>query len=199
MSPATESPERSGSSPGSHFDDHPNESVALYSLALDEIRETAHTIEDRTRNVLNPHGPSIAQLKFLVVDDYPDAADSLVVVLELFGCSARACYDGWSALNAIGQHPPDVCLLDLMMPDMGGLELAARLKVWAEDRPLLLIATTALADEQSRARSRMAGFHAHLTKPVDPMNLIAAITYLWKVVNQGKGDSHDDFTPHRPV
>ena len=164
--------------------DRGSTAVGIYSSALSRVRETAHTIEDRVRNLLAPDGPSIAQLRILAVDDHPDAADSLVEVLELVGCKARACYGGWSALDAVEEFQPHVCLLDLMMPDMGGFELGARLKVWADDRPLLLIAVTALADEQSRVRSAIAGFHCHLTKPVDVQVLLATISRLWKVVSE---------------
>jgi CheY-like chemotaxis protein len=158
--------------------------VGIYSSALSKVRETAHIIEDRVRNLLAPDGSSIAQLRILVVDDHPDSADSLVEVLELVGCKARACYGGWEALGAFEEFQPHVCLLDLVMPDMGGFELGARLKVWAGDRPLLLIATTALSDDQSRVRSSIAGFHCHMTKPVDVQVLLATIARLWKVVSE---------------
>lgn len=154
-------------------------SVAILSSALDRVRETAHVIEDRVRCLLTPDGPSIAELRILAVDDHPDAADSLVAVLELVGCTARACYSGWSALDAAEEFEPHVCLLDLMMPDLSGLELGARLKVWAGDRPVLLIATTALGDDQARARTAVAGFHCHLTKPVDAQMLLTTISQLW--------------------
>ena len=167
-------------------------SAGILSSALTRVRETAHSIEDRVRSLLTPDGPSIAELRILVVDDHPDAADSLVAVLELVGCTALACYGGWSALDAVEEFKPDVCLLDLMMPDLGGLELGARLKVWAGNQPLLLIATTALGDEQSRIRTSVAGFHCHLSKPVDAATLLAAISRLWKVVAE---QSHDANPP----
>jgi len=157
--------------------------VAVLSSALDKVRQTARQIEDRVRCLLAPDGRSIEQLRILVVDDHPDAADALVAVLEIVGCSARPCYSGWSALEAVEDYAPDVCLLDLVMPDLGGFELAARMKVWAGDQPLLLIATTALGDDNSRARSAVAGFHCHLTKPVDAETLISTISRLWKVVS----------------
>jgi CheY-like chemotaxis protein len=166
-------------------------SAGILSSALTRVRETAHSIEDRVRTLLTPDGPSIAELRILVVDDHPDSADSLVAVLEIVGCTARACYGGWSALDAIEEFDPQVCLLDLMMPDLGGLELGARLKVWAGDRPLLLIATTALADDQSRARTAIAGFHCHLIKPVDASTLLGAISRLWRVVVE----QSDNFNP----
>jgi CheY-like chemotaxis protein len=158
---------------------------------LGRIRETAYAIEDRVRSLLIPPGPSIADLRILVVDDYPDAADSLAAVLELLGCSICVCYDGWSALNAVEEFRPQVCLLDLVMRDLGGLELGARLKVWADGRPLVLIATTALGDAESTMRTAVAGFDCHMTKPIDISVLLGTISHLWDIVGPHSIDIDD--------
>jgi CheY-like chemotaxis protein len=142
------------------------------------IRQTANSISDRVRRALTPAGAEFAPLRVLVVDDHPDAADALAAVLELLGCPVRACYDGESALAEAADFRPHVCLLDLVMPVMDGLELAARLKERAGPRPLMLVATTALGDLEARTRTAVAGFHYHLTKPVDVVRLIEALTRL---------------------
>src|SRR5262245_36206983 len=116
--------------------------------ALAKVKKTARAIEDRVRRVLTPDGAELAQLRVLVVDDHPDAADSLAAVLDLLGCPVRVCYNGLSALAVADEFRPHVCLLDLMMPGMDGLELAARLRVQAANRPTLLVATTALGDAE---------------------------------------------------
>ena len=121
-------------------------------------------------------------MRVLVVDDHPDAADSLAAVLELLDCPVQACYSGLSALAVAEAFDPQVCLLDLVMPQMDGLELASRLKARAGGRPLLLVATTALGDAESKARTALAGFHYHLTKPVDVSTLIDALTQSGKVL-----------------
>jgi CheY-like chemotaxis protein len=157
--------------------------------AIDRIRRTARSIEDRVRRALTPPGSKVAQLRFLVVDDHPDAADALAAVLELLGCTVRTCYDGFSALVIADEFDPHVCLLDLRMPRMDGLELAARLKARAAGRPLLLLATTALGDEGTRSRTAMSGFHAHLTKPVDVAALVEEITQLWNEISPRRPDS----------
>jgi CheY-like chemotaxis protein len=123
-------------------------------------------------------------VRVLVVDDYPDAAQSLAVVVEMLGCPVRACSNGWDALNVVKEFEPQVCLIDLVMPVMSGLELARRLKVWAASRPLLLVATTALGDAESKASTAIAGFHEHLVKPIDPATLIDLLVRLEGVVTR---------------
>jgi len=151
----------------------------VFLPALHRVRKTAHDIEDRVRSSLLPHGAPVSTLRILIVDDVPDAADSLAVVLELIGCTVRACYDARTALRIASEFDPQVCLLDLVMPEMGGLELGACLRVAADGRPLVLIATTALGSDEMKSRTKIAGFDAHLTKPIDLPILIEAIADLW--------------------
>lgn len=110
-------------------------------------------------------------LRVLCVDDNPDIADTLGVLLDLAGYEARVCYDGPSALTVAEQFRPDAAILDLMMPGMDGIELARRLRAapWAGALPL--VAVTALGDDEARRRTTEAGFDLHLTKPVDPDRL----------------------------
>jgi CheY-like chemotaxis protein len=106
-------------------------------------------------------------LRVLCVDDNKDAADSLAAVLELLGCEARACYDGSSALLLFSEFNPDICFIDLNMPGMNGLELAARFRSSAGHRTLLLVAVTALGSFEDRTKTAVTGFHYHLVKPVN--------------------------------
>jgi CheY-like chemotaxis protein len=158
--------------------------TAQNELLLDRVKEVAREIKDRVRHALNPRDTPVTQLRVLVVDDHPDSADSLAAVLELVGCPVRACYDGRSALAVAAEFEPHVCLLDLMMPEMDGLELARHLKARAGSRPLLLIATTALGEWDMRTRTALAGFHHHLTKPIDIPTLVDAITRLGEIIGR---------------
>lgn len=148
------------------------------------IRDTARSIEDRIRRVLVPPGSAITTLRFLVVDDHPDAADALAAVLELIGCQVRTCYDAGSAMHVAGEFRPQVCLLDLKMPGMDGFDLAAHLRVQAGGGPRLFIATTAFGDPETREKSQRAGFHLHLIKPVDVPTLLDATARLWEVASE---------------
>jgi CheY-like chemotaxis protein len=107
----------------------------------------------------------------LVVDDNADAADSLVVLLGLYGYDAEAAHDGRAALRAAAERPPDAVLCDLAMPLMSGYEVAARLRA-AGPAKLLLVAITAYADDQAQRRARVVGFDYFAVKPADPEVLL---------------------------
>jgi DNA-binding response OmpR family regulator len=100
-------------------------------------------------------------LRLLVVDDNRDAADSLAMLLGLWGHQPRVAYDGETALRAARAEPPDAVLLDLGMPGLDGYDLARDL------RPAALIAVTGYADTAHRERAAAAGFDHFFVKPVD--------------------------------
>jgi CheY-like chemotaxis protein len=112
------------------------------------------------------------------VDDNKDVADTEADLLQVIGYAAVACYDGRSALRRAEDFNPDVCLIDLHMPGMAGDELAVRLRDRADGHPPVLIAVTAMSNDESCRRITEAGFDLHLIKPVDPTTLIGAVRRL---------------------
>ena len=110
-------------------------------------------------------------LRVLVVDDNDDSADMLAMMLGTWGHDARSAYDGMSALEVADAFRPEVVLLDLGLPGLDGHAIAARLreKPWAER--VTLFAVTGRGQDEDRQRSRAAGFHEHLVKPVVPETL----------------------------
>jgi two-component system OmpR family response regulator len=120
-------------------------------------------------------------LRVLCVDDNRDAADTLGVLLDIYGYSPHVCYDGPSALTAADDFQPDLAIIDLSMPGMDGDEVGRRLRSTGWGVNLPLIALTALSGDDARARTTAAGFDLHLTKPVDPdrlMNVLADVVIL---------------------
>jgi CheY-like chemotaxis protein len=107
------------------------------------------------------------RVRVLVVDDYPDNADSMGMLLRLFGYEVATAYNGAAALQVARVRPPDVVLLDISMPAMNGYEVASQLRRMFQDR-VVLIAITALGFEEDRQRCLEAGFDRHLVKPADP-------------------------------
>jgi CheY-like chemotaxis protein len=115
--------------------------------------------------------PSEPALRVLCVDDNHDAADTLAALLDLAGFTPKVCYSGPEAVAALDDFQPDACILDLMMPGMDGFEVARRVRAWAGDRYVPLVAVTALGDEEARRNTAAAGFDLHLVKPADPDHL----------------------------
>jgi CheY-like chemotaxis protein len=113
-------------------------------------------------------------LAVLVVDDSPDAANSLAELLSLHGHAVAVALGGEAALERLEERVPDVVLLDIRMPGMDGYAVAERIKercAGGRKRPLL-VAVTGCGSEADRARSARVGFDLHLVKPVDPAVLV---------------------------
>jgi len=115
--------------------------------------------------------PAASGLRVLVTDDVPDSADSMVMLLRLWGHDAQVAYGGQAALEAVASHKPDLVLLDLDLPDISGLEVARRLRADARLRGIRLVALTGYGQREDRRRTQEAGFDEHLVKPVDPKEL----------------------------
>jgi PAS domain S-box-containing protein len=116
-------------------------------------------------------GPSRCQARarrVLVVDDSPDAADSLALWLKIEGHEVRTAPDGPTALEAAAAFRPEVIFLDIGLPRMDGYEVARRLRGQLGLRDATLIAVTGYGQEEDRRRAEEAGFDAHLVKPADP-------------------------------
>ena len=105
-------------------------------------------------------------LRILVVDDDGDAADLLQEALRATGHSTRTASDGATALAAAATFRPNVALVDIGLPVMDGYELARRLQSLDGCQNLRLIAITGYGHDADKQRSRHAGFHAHLVKPL---------------------------------
>jgi len=108
-----------------------------------------------------------AALRVLVVDDNVDAAETMAMALELFGCETRLVHSAGAALEAALEYAPDMALLDIGLPDFNGYELARRLRAQQGQRRLTLIAATGWGQEKDRQLAFDAGFDHHLTKPID--------------------------------
>lgn len=107
----------------------------------------------------------------LIVDDDPRNRKLLETLLLADGFAVRSVDSGTAALAAIAAAPPDLVLLDLMMPGMDGFEVVRHLKADAAGRRLPVVMVTALDDDASHARLAAAGVKHVLTKPVDRWQL----------------------------
>jgi len=138
--------------------------IAL-SLPLTTLREpVAPAMEDE------PDETSPGR-RILVVEDNPDAGETLRDFLELSGHEVELASSGAAGVAAARQFHPEVVLCDIGLPGMDGFEVAARLPRDPETADAQLIAVTGYGREEDRKRSKAAGFDLHLTKPVDPIEL----------------------------
>lgn len=108
-----------------------------------------------------------APRRVLVVDDNADAAHTLGELLRLQGHRVVVTTNGEDALRVAHESPPEIAFIDLNMPGADGFEVGRRLK----ERGVRIIALTGMGQRADIARTREAGFHAHLTKPADPRAL----------------------------
>ena len=105
--------------------------------------------------------------RILVVDDNVDAARLTAEALESVGHATCVAFDGPAALEMAGAFCPDLALVDLGLPLMDGYELAQQLVESAPGRRPLLVAMTGYGQASDYERTRVAGFDAHVVKPVD--------------------------------
>ena len=127
---------------------------------------------------------SVKAARVLVVDDCHDSADGMGEILSTFGYDVDVAYDGNDAIAKARQAAPDVVLLDLALPEMDGFQVAQTLQQEAGSHAPILVAVTGYGREFDKQQSAAAGFRHHLTKPVDPVQLLETLA---KGVGAGPG------------
>jgi PAS domain S-box-containing protein len=111
--------------------------------------------------------PASHARRILVVDDNQDAAEMLAGALQNKGFETQVAHDAPAALRLAQTFIPDIAFIDIGLPVMDGYELAERLRQVPGLERIRLVALTGYGQESDRVRSRAAGFHEHLVKPVD--------------------------------
>ncbi|WP_306397754.1 ATP-binding protein [Telluria beijingensis] len=134
-------------------------------------------VERRARD-RNAEQGRMPPLRIGVVDDNEDAAVTLSLLLEALGHTVLVAHSAREALTALPAFGPDVCLLDIGLPEMNGYELAAALRKKPGMAQAILIAVTGYAQEKDRAQALAAGFHDLFAKPVDLEVLGAALVQI---------------------
>jgi DNA-binding response OmpR family regulator len=113
--------------------------------------------------------------RVLVVDDYPDAAETTCILLSLLGHDCRFATCAEDALIEAGRFEPDVAILDIGLPDLSGFDLARELRQRFAGKPLYLAALTGWGQPEDRVKAFAAGFDHHVLKPADQQKLQAII------------------------
>ena len=130
--------------------------------------------------VMNQRGETIRS-KILVVDDNEDNVELLEAFLLPMGYEVIKAYDGRESLETVERDHPDLILLDVLMPEMGGLDVCRRLKSGENTRFIPIILVTALKDANDRVEGIEAGADDFLSKPIDKHELKARIKSLLRI------------------
>jgi len=125
-----------------------------------------------------PHYTTGVRPAILLVDDYVDALAAWEVFLRAEGFDVVTACSGSDALAAVAVSVPSLIVLDLVLPDRTGCDIARTLRAEANTSHIPLIAATGICDPAHLADAREAGFDAILVKPCDPTVLIAKIREL---------------------
>jgi CheY-like chemotaxis protein len=111
------------------------------------------------------------------VDDELDSRKFISFVLEQAGASVTAVSSAIAALEIFARLQPDVLISDIGMPDVDGYALIRQIRQMPQGERILAVALTAYAGESDQHQAIAAGFQFHLSKPVDPDAIIAAIVH----------------------
>jgi CheY-like chemotaxis protein len=122
---------------------------------------------------LRGSAPTITRV--LIADDYADAAKSLALVLSIAGVETTIAMDGEEALALAEIWQPRICVLDLLMPKLDGLEVARRIRDRVASARPLLIAMTGRTTAQDKRSALEAGFDHYMMKPADPATIVRLI------------------------
>ncbi len=116
--------------------------------------------------------PAKRRWRVLLIEDNRDAATSLLLLLECYGLEVAVAYSGPEGVTRAFTWRPDVVLTDIGLPGFDGWQVAEYVRRDPATNGARLIAITGYNGEEARQRSREVGFEAHLTKPVDPEDLV---------------------------
>ena len=124
----------------------------------------------------------------LVVDDVPDVTEMIELLLKHAGYDVSTAESAKDALHLARMNHYDLVISDIGMPDMNGYELATALRELAAYNRTPLIAVTGYSEYDDRGRAVRAGFNVHLTKPIEPTQLL---TLMRELLSQSEpGTSH---------
>ena len=126
--------------------------------------------------------PELDGLRVLVVDDEPDARELINRILSRYGAAVETAGSGAEALQSIVVRRPHVLIMDIGMPDEDGYSVIRKVRQLSPEAGgnVPAIALTAFARLEDRRRAILSGFQMHMSKPVEPSELVAIVASLGK-------------------
>jgi CheY-like chemotaxis protein len=147
-----------------------------------------------------PSGKGVSKsLRVLVVDDYRATADTLSSLVTIWGHEVRRAYDGTKALRLAAAFQPDVLLLDILMPNMSGFEVAMQVRRLESLDHCFIVAVTGRADAAHRSRCYEMGVDLVLTKPVVPSHMQTLLLLELERVRQLQRSAMDRTSRREPA
>lgn len=131
-------------------------------------------------------------LRVLIVDDHRACADTLCRLVGIWGHDVQQAYDGATGLAKAAAYRPHVVLLDIVMPDISGIEVAQQIRRQSRLKGCLMIAVTGQTDKDTRRQCMEAGIHLLLIKPVDLSNLETLLTLEYAYRLRSRQDATTD-------
>lgn len=115
-------------------------------------------------------------LRVLIVDDHRATTDTLSSLVTIWGHNVRRAYDGITGLALAAAFRPDVLLLDMLMPDLSGFEVARQMRRQERLKYCFIVAVTGRTDAKHRSQCYEAGVNLFLIKPFAPTNMQALLS-----------------------
>jgi PAS domain S-box-containing protein len=163
--------------------------LPLGTMRPDALPEVGHAPRRTDRDDLNPSAARLDGVRVFIVDDEPDTLVPLCEALERSGAIVTTFSSADDVIEALQVTVPDLLVSDIGMPVTDGFELLRTIQQRPERaiRQLPVVALTGYAQQQDRTRMLAAGFHAHLAKPIDPAELVAAVAAMVRPGDQSDG------------
>jgi CheY-like chemotaxis protein len=142
-------------------------------------------------------GVSLTAISVLIVEDDTDSAVFVKTLLETHGAKVRTAVSGREALDEIEMAHPDILISDIGLPEMDGYQLIEEIRRRdpSDGGRILAVALTAFARSEDKTRALLAGYQAHIAKPVESAELLATIASFAEVVRAQRAERRPD-RPH---
>ncbi len=138
-------------------------------------------------------------MDILIIEDEAEIAQLIKLYLEKEGFSCRVCRDGQTALDLFQSQQPDLLILDLMIPQLDGLEVCARIRQQPGTKDPYILMLTAKGEELDRIIGLSTGADDYMVKPFSPRELVARVRALLRRNLRQAGQAHTYHTQNFTV
>lgn len=135
----------------------------------------------------------MSQKRVIIIEDDPEISQLLEIHLGDLGCELETCFDGKAGLDAVLQNPPDLVILDVMLPTMDGIDVCRMVRANNVTSPILML--TARSEEIDRVLGLEIGADDYMTKPFSIREFLARVKAIFRRTQIIKDQLQDDQFP----